>query len=71
MKPRYIPRLVAGSCLLLLAAGILAFQSGRYHLIKNIPLGAAAGGGEYFDYIAFDVVCPWRLPLARYGDQSA
>jgi DNA-binding beta-propeller fold protein YncE len=54
MKSRYVPRLVSGSCLLLLAAGILAFQSGRYHLLKTIPLGGAAGGGEYFDYITFD-----------------
>jgi DNA-binding beta-propeller fold protein YncE len=26
-----------------------------YHLIKKIPLGAAAGGGEYFDYVSMDV----------------
>jgi hypothetical protein len=25
-----------------------------YHLIKKIPLGAAPGGGEYFDYVAVD-----------------
>src|ERR1700736_3993039 len=25
-----------------------------YHLIKKIPLGAAPGGGEYFDYITVD-----------------
>jgi DNA-binding beta-propeller fold protein YncE len=25
-----------------------------YHLIKNVPLGAAPGGGEYFDYITVD-----------------
>src|ERR1700692_3208151 len=24
------------------------------HLLKKIPLGAAEGGGEYFDYITFD-----------------
>jgi YVTN family beta-propeller protein len=35
-------------CLLLLGA------SGGYHLIKKVPLGAAPGGGEYFDYINFD-----------------
>jgi YVTN family beta-propeller protein len=27
---------------------------GGYHLIKKIPLGAAEGGGEYFDYITVD-----------------
>ena len=27
---------------------------GGYHLLKKIPLGAAPGGGEYFDYITFD-----------------
>jgi hypothetical protein len=27
---------------------------GGYHLIKTIPLGAAPGGGEYFDYLYFD-----------------
>ncbi len=25
-----------------------------YHLIKKVPLGAAPGGGEYFDYITVD-----------------
>jgi DNA-binding beta-propeller fold protein YncE len=25
-----------------------------YHLIKKVPLGAAAGGGEYFDYVTVD-----------------
>jgi DNA-binding beta-propeller fold protein YncE len=54
MNPRCVPRFAAGSCLLLLAAGILAFQSSGYHLLKKIPLGAAEGGGEYFDYITFD-----------------
>src|SRR6266481_5273992 len=28
--------------------------AGAYHLLKKIPLGAAEGGGEYFDYITFD-----------------
>ena len=38
------------------AAGYLAAapQSGGYHLIQRIPLGAAEGGGEYFDYITVD-----------------
>jgi len=25
-----------------------------YHLLKKVPLGAAEGGGEYFDYITID-----------------
>jgi DNA-binding beta-propeller fold protein YncE len=45
----------AGLVLLLLAAAAVAFQAaGGYHLLKKIPLGAAEGGGEYFDYITFD-----------------
>jgi DNA-binding beta-propeller fold protein YncE len=52
MNPRSVVRSVAGS--LLLAACLFAFQPGAYHLLKKIPLGAAEGGGEYFDYITFD-----------------
>lgn len=40
-----------------LLLGILALASpptGGYHLLKKIPLGAAPGGGEYFDYITVD-----------------
>jgi DNA-binding beta-propeller fold protein YncE len=29
-------------------------QSGGYHLLKKIPISAAPGGGEYFDYLTFD-----------------
>ena len=29
-------------------------QSVNYHLLKKVPLGAAAGGGEYFDYLTAD-----------------
>src|SRR5436190_21797983 len=54
MKPRYIARLTARSSLLLISACMLGFQSGAYHLLKKIPLGAAEGGGEYFDYITVD-----------------
>ena len=54
MKRLRFTRLVGSSCFLLLAACILAFQSGGYHLLKKITLGAAEGGGEYFDYITFD-----------------
>jgi DNA-binding beta-propeller fold protein YncE len=39
----------------LLAAVALATPAGTgYHLIKKIPLGAAPGGGEYFDYVTVD-----------------
>src|ERR1700686_3290116 len=42
-------------CLLCLGACILAAQqAGGDHLLKKIPLGAAEGGGEYFDYITVD-----------------
>lgn len=41
----------------ILAAAVLALAAqagGSYHLLKTIPLGPAAGGGEYFDYLTFD-----------------
>jgi DNA-binding beta-propeller fold protein YncE len=39
----------------LLGAVALANPAGPgYHLIKKIPLGAAPGGGEYFDYVTVD-----------------
>ena len=43
-------RLVGSLCLV----GLGAYAAGGYHLIKKIPLGAAPGGGEYFDYITVD-----------------
>src|SRR5262250_2947217 len=43
-------RLVGSLCI----AGFGAYAAGGYHLIKKIPLGAAPGGGEYFDYITVD-----------------
>src|SRR5438876_10503239 len=55
MRSDCIGRLVLGLCLLLLGAyALAAAPSGKYHLLKKIPLGAAPGGGEYFDYISFD-----------------
>ena len=43
-----------GICLLA-GASALAFQAGGgYHLLRKVSLGAAPGGGEYFDYITFD-----------------
>src|SRR5271166_5450815 len=42
-------------CLLLLFSSlVMAAPVGGYHLLKTIPLGAAEGGGEYFDYITVD-----------------
>ena len=39
----------------LIGVGALAAPPGSgYHLIKKIPLGAAPGGGEYFDYVTID-----------------
>src|ERR1700675_5053676 len=39
----------------LLGAGALASPEGPgYHLIKKVSLGAAPGGGEYFDYVTVD-----------------
>src|SRR5579862_4380185 len=48
--------LVALSVLFL--AGRLAAvpASSGYHLLKKVPLGAAEGGGEYFDYINVDPI---------------
>ena len=55
MKRRNFALFGAGSCFLLLGTAVLAFQAGGgYHLLKKISLGAAEGGGEYFDYITFD-----------------
>jgi YVTN family beta-propeller protein len=42
-------------CIWALCACVLpAGAAGGYHLIKTVPLGAAEGGGEYFDYITVD-----------------
>jgi YVTN family beta-propeller protein len=35
-------------------ASAFAFETGGYHLLRKVSLAAAPGGGEYFDYIAFD-----------------
>jgi len=46
---------VTCALLLILAFGTLASaQSVSYHLLKKVPLGAAPGGGEYFDYVMAD-----------------
>ena len=41
-------------CLLAFGGHAMAAPAGGYHLLKTIPLGAAEGGGEYFDYITVD-----------------
>ena len=45
-------------CLFVVLLGVLAVASPpavHYHLLKKVPLGAAAGGGrEYFDYLTVD-----------------
>src|ERR1700751_2124276 len=46
---------VVGLSLLLLGTHALATPAGvGYHLLKKVPLPAAPGGGEYFDYITVD-----------------
>lgn len=56
MKIASVGRLVA--CLSILFLAVLALAAppaAQYHLLKKVPLGAAAGGGrEYFDYITVD-----------------
>jgi YVTN family beta-propeller protein len=50
-----LARLAVAFCSLLLGAAVLGFQPGAaYHLLRKVPLSAAEGGGEYFDYITFD-----------------
>jgi hypothetical protein len=44
-----------GLCILSVAILVIgAPASGGYHLLKKVPLGAAEGGAEYFDYINID-----------------
>jgi len=55
MKIAELGRFVA--CLAFLLLGIVAPASPpaiHYHLLKKIPLGAAPGGREYFDYLTVD-----------------
>lgn len=47
--------MASGVSMVLLAAVALAgAPAGSYHLLKKVPLGAAPGGGEYFDYLTAD-----------------
>jgi DNA-binding beta-propeller fold protein YncE len=55
MKLPTLGRIGVGLFFLTLAAYALATPpAGGYHLLKKIPLSAAPGGGEYFDYITVD-----------------
>jgi hypothetical protein len=45
----------------------IAATSGGYHLVKKVPLGAAEGGGEYFDYITLDASA--RRIYASHGTE--
>src|SRR6266566_733439 len=48
-------RLALGVSFLLFGAYTLASPPAvSYHLLKKVPLAAAPGGGEYFDYITVD-----------------
>jgi len=42
------------SILVLGAYALAASAAGGYHLLKKVPLAAAPGGGQYFDYIFVD-----------------
>jgi DNA-binding beta-propeller fold protein YncE len=64
MKRSTVACVALGSCVLVFCACVLAFQGGAYHLLKKISLGAAEGGGEYFDYITFDAAAR-RVYLAH------
>ena len=55
MKSTKLVRLAVGLCVLGLGAYLIAASSGGgYHLLKKVPLGAAPGDSEYFDYITVD-----------------
>jgi YVTN family beta-propeller protein len=46
---------IVSLCILVIGTVVVtAIPAGGYHLLKKIPLGAAEGGGEYFDYITVD-----------------
>jgi YVTN family beta-propeller protein len=55
MRRPLLTGLVIGLCILSTAAFIApAAAPNNYHLLKKVPLGAAEGGSEYFDYINVD-----------------
>jgi DNA-binding beta-propeller fold protein YncE len=55
MKVSWLGRLAIGLSFLTSGACTLASPPAvNYHLLKKVPLPAAPGGGEYFDYITVD-----------------
>jgi hypothetical protein len=48
--------IVFATCLLRVPGAVVLASPAApgYHLIKKVPLGAAPGGGEYFDYVTVD-----------------
>jgi DNA-binding beta-propeller fold protein YncE len=68
MKARSLVYVVVCACFLAFGALVLASPpAAGYHLLKKIPLGAAPGGGEYFDYITFDA--PSRRVYLSHGTE--
>jgi YVTN family beta-propeller protein len=68
MKNSNLVYWAAGLCSLILGAYLFAAPpGGGYHLIKKVSLGAAEGGGEYFDYINVDV--PARRVYLSHGTE--
>ena len=55
MKLSKFARLAFALSILVLGASALAVSAaGGYHLLKKVPLAAAPGGGQYFDYLLVD-----------------
>src|SRR3984893_2413400 len=68
MKARSLVYVVVCACFLAFGALVLASPpAAGYHLLKKIPLGAAPGGGDYFDYITFDA--PTRRVYLSHGTE--
>jgi hypothetical protein len=59
--------LVAASFVLLSMLALASPPGPGYHLIKKVPLGAAPGGGEYFDYVTVDAAA--RRVYASHGTE--
>jgi len=51
---KFFQHVIVLSVLILGVSASAGPQKGAYNLLKKVPLGAAPGGGEYFDYIAVD-----------------
>jgi DNA-binding beta-propeller fold protein YncE len=68
MKVRTLVYFLACASFLILGAFAFAGPpAASYHLLKTIPLKAAPGGGEYFDYITFDA--PSRRVYVSHGTE--